>query len=180
MTGDRFANIDWWADDEDDDELLDASVDTFITLMQQAPRTYVDLIALTGVNYRTAKKLMRTIGQTQKLIVAEQVNSNKQGRRPKMFSLARPIETPAPPSTSLPPQSSTTVIAADVARIPASMPLVLFAVEIVCSDADLIDVDGLVAAVADFIGWRKSDLSKAIESTTGMSPIDLQRWARNI
>lgn len=43
------------------DDLILADIDTFVRLLTERSRTYVDLIAITGVSFRTAKERMREI-----------------------------------------------------------------------------------------------------------------------
>ena len=58
-----------WDADDDDDEFSEedsesADLETFIRLLSTKPRTYADLIAITGVSFRTAKVRLRCIRQT--------------------------------------------------------------------------------------------------------------------
>lgn len=64
----RAVILDDFDDDDDDDEIDEdcraADIETFVRLLKERPRTYADLLAMTGVSFRTAKKRIADIRRT--------------------------------------------------------------------------------------------------------------------
>lgn len=71
-----------------DDDLEDADIETFIRLLKEAPRTYVDLMAITNMSFRTCKERLRVIRQTHEVEeVWLPVTAGSSGRGPMLMHI---------------------------------------------------------------------------------------------
>lgn len=87
-----------------------ATVDIFVRLLEKQAQTYLELMAATGVSFRTAKERLRAIRRTHEVkerhLPSESVVSHGRGRGPKQMWIgdaedgddSYPVIGPPPPT----------------------------------------------------------------------------------
>lgn len=149
-------------DPDDPPDPSRGSLAAFERLLMEGPRTYTDLMALTGVSYRTAKVRLRELRRTH--TIEEVWLPYAMGRGPVMMRIRRPKPVPVPPPPPV------VIVPSNRAQLPLHVPHVVVAVELLLSDADIEDVDGLIEAIAFVIRWPPPELRDAITRVFGKHP----------
>lgn len=160
------------------------SVETFVALLLEAPRTYAELMEITGASFRTAKDRMAKIRETH--TVDETWLAHHSGRGALVMSLpanlgeGRTFLTSACPihRGAVCPHCDGSGRVPLSAKPPLKGSLVDRACEFILSADDDVDVAEFVVDAARFVGWPAPDLAAAIKRVTGHEPAELAKAAR--